>query len=411
MPLFIQALVAWSRRRPALALLGSGLLGWLVYWQVSPTSPVPRPVVAKAQTVPGLGAERAVMEKTLLDVQKENASLKGTLQEQDRTLRQIQQALVTSEKERQAAATAQEQRLEEVLKRAQQAHHVQQASASRPALKQQSAAGSMPKGVMQPSSEHVPGTEHRAKIHILRSKEAASFAGPPPSVTRADTPFLPAGSFAEGRVITGVMATSRAGGALPVLFSVSKEFHAPFQLQGSGLNPLATALPIQGCFVLGKAQADLGSSRVIMQLELLSCVFPDDATFERPLKGYATGIDGTLGLVGRVETHDSAVLAKTFLTSLLAGAGEAFASARRTVQITPFGGQQAAVTGNVGELAGFSALSNAAAQLSQFYLQQASQLLPTLWVESGTPARLVLQEGLALDGLPTTTTLYSRGLP
>src|SRR5438132_11925412 len=272
MPLFIQALVAWSRRRPALALLGSGLLGWLVYWQVSPTSPVPRPVVAKAQTVPGLGAERAVMKKTLLDVQKENASLKGTLQEQDRTLRQIQQALVTSEKERQAAATAQEQRLEEVLKRAQQAHHVQQASASRPALKQQSAAGSMPKGVMQPSSEHVPGKEHRAKIHILRSKEAASFAGPPPSVNRADTPFLPAGSFAEGRVITGVMATSRAGGALPVLFSVSTEFHAPFQLQGSGLNQLETALPIQGCFALRKAQADLGSSRVIMQLELLSCV-------------------------------------------------------------------------------------------------------------------------------------------
>ena len=29
MPLFLHALVAWSRRRPAVALLGSGLLGWL----------------------------------------------------------------------------------------------------------------------------------------------------------------------------------------------------------------------------------------------------------------------------------------------------------------------------------------------------------------------------------------------
>jgi hypothetical protein len=67
--------------------------------------------------------------------------------------------------------------------------------------------------------------------------------------------------------------------------------------------------------------------------------------------------------------------------------------------------------GQFGETAGFAALANAAAQLSQFYLSQASQLLPTLWVESGTPARLVLQEGLALDGLPTTTTLYSRGMP
>ena len=192
-----------------------------------------------------------------------------------------------------------------------------------------------------------------------------------------------------------------------MLFSVTQQFTAPFQLQGSGITPLATALPIQGCFVLGKAQGDLGSSRVLIQLDLLSCVFPDGATFERPLKGYATDKDGTLGIVGRVETHDSAVLARTFLTSLMAGAAEAFSSARRTVTITPFGGQQSAVTGNTGELAGFSALSNAAAQLSQFYLSQASQLLPTLWVPSSTEARLVLQEGLELQGLPVTTTIIN----
>ena len=79
--------------------------------------------------------------------------------------------------------------------------------------------------------------------------------------------------------------------------------------------------------------------------------------------------------------------------------------------MTPLGGTTSTQNGQVGETAGFSALATAAAQLSQFYLQQASQLLPTLWVESGTPARLVLQEGLPLEGFPTTTTLYSRGLP
>jgi conjugal transfer pilus assembly protein TraB len=407
MPMFVQALLTWSRRRPILALLGSGLIGWLVYWQLAPSPPVARPAIAKAQSIPGLGAERAVMEKTLLDVQKENATLKGALQDQEKTLRQMQQAFQAAERERHAAASAQEQRLEEVLRRAQQPQTPPPAAQARAATKPQPAPQRATAVVREPPAS----AQHGAKISILRSDKSASFLGPPPSVTRADTPYLPAGSFAEGRVITGVMATSRAGGALPMLFTVSQEFHAPFQLQGAGVNPLATALPIQGCFIFGKAQADLGASRVIIQLELLSCVFPDGATFERPLKGYAVGLDGTLGLVARVESRDSAVLAKTFLTSLLAGAGEAFASARRTVQITPFGGQQSAVTGNVGELAGFSALSNAAAQLSQFYLQQASQLLPVLWVESGTPARLVLQEGLALEGLPTTTTVSLRGLP
>jgi len=86
MPVFVQSLLTWTRRRPLLALLGSGLVGWLVYWQLTPAPPVPRSPVAKAQAVPGLGAERAVMEKTLLDVQKENAQLKGSLQEQQRAL-------------------------------------------------------------------------------------------------------------------------------------------------------------------------------------------------------------------------------------------------------------------------------------------------------------------------------------
>ena len=409
MPMFLHALLAWSRRRPAVALLGSGLAGWLLYWHLTPSPPVVRAVVAKAQTVPGLGAERAVMEKTLLDVQKENAQLKGTLQEQERTLHQIQHALTTADRERQSTAAAQEQRLEEVLKRAQQA--------PRPAPVPTPRVASVPKPPPTAAKPTPQPTEpareiaHGAKVRILRSEKAASFTGPPPSVMRADTPYLPAGSFAEGRVMTGVMATSRAGGALPMLFAVTKAFDAPFQLQGAGITPRATALPMYGCFLLGKAQADLGASRVLIQLEVLSCVFPDQATFERPLKGYAVGVDGTLGLVGRVETHDTAILAKTFLTSLLAGASEAFALAKRTVIVTPLGGTTSTQNGQVGETAGFSALATAAAQLSQFYLQQASQLLPTLWVESGTPARLVLQEGLPLEGFPTTTTLYSRGLP
>ena len=87
----------------------------------------------------------------------------------------------------------------------------------------------------------------------------------------------------------------------------------------------------------------------------------------------------------------------------MAGASEAFALAKRTTIVTPLGGTLTTQTGQVGETAGFAALAQAAAQLSQFYLQQAERLMPVLWTESGSPARLVLQEGLALDGLPTAT--------
>ncbi len=414
MPMFLHALVAWSRRRPALALLSGGLLGWLVYWQCTPTVPAPRPVVAKAQTVPGLGIERPVLEKTLLDVQKENAQLRLALTDQQRTLHEIQQAQANAERDRQTREQAQEKRVEDLLHRAEQA---QQAARQTPAPQPQPRPQPKPAAAVPPHAETPTQADTArvalsgAKVRILRSEKPASFAGPPPSPLRAKTPFLPAGSFAEGRAITGVMATSRAGGALPVLFAVTKPFTGPFQLRGSGVNPQETALPIEGCFVMGKAAADLGSSRVIIQLDLLSCVFPDQAAFERPIKGFATGIDGTLGIVGRVETHDSAVIAKSFLTGLLAGASESFNLAKRTTLVTPLGGTINTQNSQFGETAGFAALANAAAHLSQFYLQQASQLLPTLWVESGTTARLVLLEGLELEGLPTTTPLYARGLP
>jgi hypothetical protein len=409
--MFLHALVAWSRRRPALALLGGGLLGWLLYWQLTPAAPVPRPVVAKAQAVPGLGVERPVLEKTLLDVQKENAQLRLALTDQQRTLHEIQQTQANAERDRQTREQAQEKRVEDLLHRAEQA---QQAARQTPTPHPQPKPQPKPVAAVPPHVEAPTDAAKAtgdAKVRILRSDKAASFTGPPPSPLRAETPFLPAGSFAEGRAITGVMATSRAGGALPVLFAVTKPFTGPFQLRGSGVNPDETALPIAGCFVMGKAAADLGSSRVIIQLELLSCVFPDQAAFERPLKGFATGADGTLGIVGRVETHDSAVIAKSFLTGLLAGASESFNLAKRTTLVTPLGGTITTPNGQLGETAGFAALANAAAQLSQFYLSQASQLLPTLWVESGTAARLVLQEGLALEGLPTTTPLYAGGLP
>jgi hypothetical protein len=422
MKLWAQKLLEQSRKRPLAVMFFGGVLVYVAWGTLQPVPvPVARQPIAKAQAVPDLGMQKDKMTGTLLEMQKGMADMKEALQGKDRELREMRQAQQTREQERQRRDEAQKQQMQHLLQQAEDAQRqmqtqlqaVKQAQTQKPVVKptgQKKEAATTTPSVTTPTEVQQHG-EAGPKIRILRSKQAPSFQGQPPSATRGDTPFLPAGSFANGRVITGVIATSRAGGALPVLFSVAQEFHAPFQLNGPGLTPIATALPMQGCFMFGKAQGDLGASRVIVQLDLLSCVFPDGAAFERPVRGYAVDADGALGLFCKVETHDSAYLARTFLTSLMAGAGEAFASARRTVSVTPFGGQVGAVTGNTGELAGFSALAQAAAQLSQFYLQQAQQLMPTLRCESGKEARLVLQEGVALEGLPTSISLTRKGLP
>jgi hypothetical protein len=194
----------------------------------------------------------------------------------------------------------------------------------------------------------------------------------------------------RGRLLTGLFATTRAGGALPALFAVETAFTGPNQ----------TAIPLQGCLVIGKAQADLGALRALVQLDTLACVLPNGQTFERKVTGYATGQDATLGIPGRLEHRASRYLATTFMASLVSGAAEAFARAEATTVVTPLGGSLSTVTGDVGKFGAFSALATASARLADFYLGQAEQLLPVVWVEAGKPVHLVLQQGLTIEGLP-----------
>jgi hypothetical protein len=398
----LAALLQWTRVHPGLTLVaGTILVGATVYANLPPASVPVRPPKVQAPAVPGQGIDRASAEAKLLTAQREVAEMREERKEDRKLLREMQQVQAKSEQERQARDQAQAQKFDAVLKQAEAAQQqARQATTPRPAPKPAAPVkAALPQG---PDRVTPPPPAPVARIQILRPDKAASFVGQPPSISRGDTPYLPAGSFAVGKIITGVMATSRAGGALPMLLSVVSPFTAPFQLRGPGRNPRETALPIQGCFILGRAAADLGASRVLMQLDLLSCVFPDQATFEQPIKGYITDQDGTLGVVARVESHDSAHIAKAFLTGLLAGASESFKLAKQQTIVTPLGGTISTQNGQYGETAALGGLANAAAQLSQFYLQQASQLMPTLWVEAGAQVRVVLQEGLALEGFPTS---------
>ena len=401
-PLWMHALLNKVKHHPLLVMLLLLVGAYLLKGYVAPAAPVVRAQGSlPAQAVPGQGIQRTVLEASVNALDRKVTEL--TQQEAERekvqraTQQEFQQKLAAMERDHQAQLHAQQQQFDQQLQQAQRTTPHPPPAAPGGAKKPAPPAG-------QPLTDiHkalAPGSPH-AVIQILRNRPPEGASGPPPVQPRADTPYLPAGSFAVGKVVTGVMATSRNGGELPVLLSISKAFTAPWQLQGPSVTPLPMALPLAGCFIGGSAAADLGASRVVIKTHTLSCVFADAAAFEHPFRGYVVDRDGTYGVVGRLETHDSAIIAKSFLTGLLAGAGEAFASARRTVSLTPLGGQQSAVTGNVGELAGFSALADASAQLSRFYLQQASQLLPTLWLPAGVEMRVVLQEGIALEGLPT----------
>ena len=222
------------------------------------------------------------------------------------------------------------------------------------------------------------------RLRILRPDDAAPAQGsgtPPPAQPPPEGgPWvrLPVGSLVTGELLTGAFATKVRGDALPVLV----------QLQSAYSGPNDTEIPLEGCLMIGKATADLQSVRARVEAVSLSCVLPDGTSFERPVKGYFTGEDGTLGVPGRWEFRSG-----RWLANLLSAMGTTAAGVYADVAIARELGAAGAILGDVGT-------SETTARIQEFFLERAEEILPVVWVESQTPVYVVMLEGLTIEGLP-----------
>ena len=217
------------------------------------------------------------------------------------------------------------------------------------------------------------------RLRILRPGDAEPAQGsgtPPPE----GDPWvrLPVGSLVTGELLTGAFATKVRGDALPVLV----------QLRSVYSGPNDSEIPLEGCLMIGKATADLQSVRARVEAVSLSCVLPDGTSFERPVKGYFTGEDGTLGVPGRWAFRSG-----RWLANLLSAMGTTAAGVYADVAIARELGAAGAILGDVGT-------SETTARIQGFFLERAEEILPVVWVESQTPVYVVMLEGLTIEGLP-----------
>ena len=221
------------------------------------------------------------------------------------------------------------------------------------------------------------------RLRILRPEggEAAPASTiPAPQPQPDDGPWvrLPVGSLVTGELLTGAFATKVRGDALPVLV----------QLRSAYSGPNDSEVPLEGCLMIGKATADLQSVRARVEAVSLSCVLPDGTSFERPVKGYFTGEDGTLGVPGRWEFRSG-----RWLANLLSAMGTTAAGVYADVAIARELGAAGAILGDVGT-------SETTSRIQGFFLERAEEILPVVWVESQTPVYVVMLEGLTIEGLP-----------
>ena len=235
------------------------------------------------------------------------------------------------------------------------------------------------------ASAQAPSPAPPPRLRVLRpgGGEVVPASATPPSTPEPPPPGgpwvrLPVGSLVTGELLTGAFATKGRGDALPVLV----------QLRSAYSGPNDSEIPLEGCLMIGKATADLQSVRARIEAVSLSCVLPDGTAFERPVRGYFTGADGTLGVPGRWEFRSG-----RWLANLLSAMGTTAAGVYADVAIARELGAAGAILGDVGT-------SATTARIQEFFLERAEEVLPVVWIESRTPVYVVMLEGLTIEGLP-----------
>jgi hypothetical protein len=199
---------------------------------------------------------------------------------------------------------------------------------------------------------------------------------------------LPAGSFGEATLLTGVFAPV-TGEPLPVLF----------RLDAALIGPQRSRIPIGGAFLIGKAQGDANSRRATVQLDTLSVLRTDGSAFDAKVNGWAADDDGIQGLRGTYVWRADEVLALSSLTGALSGGADAMAQRQTTTQVTPLGGTQGAVTGDPLKFAGYRSLSSAFSRLSDMVSQRLNEIVPAIYVPNARSITVAFIGSVTLEGV------------
>ena len=119
--------------------------------------------------------------------------------------------------------------------------------------------------------------------------------------------------------------------------------------------------------------------------------------FERDVNGFvADDKDNSFAVMGSVTSKQDRVAAMAFLSSVVEGVGKGLQQAQTTQSMNPLGGTSSIVNGSQLAYLGGGGAANAAGMVTQWYLRQAQNLLPTINIGSGQDVWIVMQETVRL---------------
>lgn len=232
------------------------------------------------------------------------------------------------------------------------------------------------------------------KIRVIEThaeKPSAPATEPPGEAIQN---YLPTGTTLSGRLLSGLDAPTNQGArenTTPALVRVKKTAIAPNYHRGD----------LRECFILMEGFGELSSERVKLRANTLSCVRDNDTVLEVPLRGYAVGEDGKIGLRGRLVSKQGRVVARSMMSGFAAGVAKAFDQTPvPTLQTgsavsgeTEFQSPNLEASTESGAVKGASKALN---QVADFYLDMAKSMFPVIEVSAARRVDIVLTSGVDL---------------
>ena len=249
----------------------------------------------------------------------------------------------------------------------------------------------------KPSSS---GNNEELDIQVVTIGPKDKATGKPKEIKNADT-YLPAGSFATVRLLSGVDApTGDEGGQnpIPVLLRVMTDGTLPNFFNSN----------VSSCHIIASSWGNLASERATIQLETLSCVLLNGDVIETQVKGYVAGEDGKHGLRGRLVSKQGSLVARALLSGLASGFGQALTQQTQQVAVGGAGVVTAIDPNRIAQAGIGSGIGNAMQQISQYYLERARQIFPIIEIAANREGDAILQTGVKLD-LPIIANTRTEG--
>lgn len=192
---------------------------------------------------------------------------------------------------------------------------------------------------------------------------------------------IPAGSILSAYLLTGLDAptgTRAQQQPVPVLLRIKKE----------AIMPNYAWADVTDCHLLGSAYGDLGSERVNIRGEVVSCILRDNTAVEGSVKFFVAGEDGKNGIKGTLVSRSGRILAAAAGTALAQGLMSSISdSGQSNVFLGGAGG------GGGGAMDG---ASKGFDLLTEYYLDLAEQTFPVIEITNDRWIDVVVTEMLTI---------------